>query len=91
VDPRLANVGQVTKALGKTIRAMADGSIDSQLGGRICSGLGIMRACLETLKLERLEARMDELADRVADRVARDRANAARDRKYTHEDARLSN
>ena len=91
MDPRLANVGQVTKALGKTIRAMADGSIDSQLGGRICSGLGIMRACLETLKLERLEARMDELADRVADRVARDRANAARDRKYTHEDARLSN
>jgi hypothetical protein len=91
VDPRLANVGQVTKALGKTIRAMADDSIDSQLGGRICSGLGIMRACLETLKLERLEARMDELADRVADRVARDRANAARDRKYTHEDARLSN
>ena len=104
---RLANLGQVIKALGKTIRAMADGSIDSQVGGRICNGLGIMRACLEvglrlgwspprggartssaqprrpylqrpghglgimrayleTLKLEQLEARMDEIADRVA-------------------------
>jgi L-rhamnose isomerase len=30
---------------------MADGSIDSQVGARICSGLGIMRACLETQKL----------------------------------------
>jgi hypothetical protein len=32
-----------------------------------------MRACLETQKLEQLEARMDE----IADRVARDRTNAA--------------
>ena len=70
---RLANLGQVIKALGKTIRAMADGSIDSQVGGRICNGLGIMRACLEAQELERLEARMDE----IADRVARDRTNAA--------------
>ena len=62
---RLANLGQVIKALGKTIRAMANGSIDSQVGGRICNGLGIMRACLETQKLEQLEARMDEIADRV--------------------------
>jgi hypothetical protein len=45
---------------------MANGSIDSQVGGRICNGLGIMRACLETQKLEQLEARMDEIADRVA-------------------------
>jgi hypothetical protein len=58
---RLANLGQVIKALGKTIRAMADGSIDSQVGARICNGLGIMRACLETQKLEQLEARMDEI------------------------------
>jgi hypothetical protein len=35
-----------------------------------------MRACLETQKLEQLEARMDE----IADRVARDRTNAARER-----------
>jgi hypothetical protein len=42
----------------------------------ICNGLGIRRACLETQKLEQLEARMDE----IADRVARDRTNAARER-----------
>jgi hypothetical protein len=40
-----------------TIRAMADGTLDSQVGARICNGLGIMRACLETQKLEQLEAR----------------------------------
>jgi hypothetical protein len=52
---------------------MADGTLDSQVGARICNGLGIMRACLKTQKLEQLEARMDE----IADRVARDRTNAA--------------
>jgi hypothetical protein len=84
---RLANLGQVIKALGKTIRAMADGSIDSQVGARICNGLGIMRACLETQKLEQLEARMDE----IADRVAHERTSAARARTSTHEAQRLSN
>ena len=83
---RLANLGQVIKALGKTIRAMADGSIDSQVGARICNGLGIMRACLETQKLEQLEARMDE----IADRVAHERTGAARERTSTHEAQRLS-
>jgi len=63
--------------------AMADGTLDSQVGARICNGLGIMRACLETQKLEQLEPRMDE----IADRVARDRTNAAH-KEYTHEDAR---
>jgi hypothetical protein len=62
---RLATLGQVIKALGKTIRAMSDGSLDSQVGARICNGLGIMRACFETQKLEQLESRMDEIADRV--------------------------
>jgi hypothetical protein len=73
----LGNLNQVIKALGKTIRAMSDGSIDSQVGGRICNGLGIMRACLETQKLEQLESRMDEIADRV-------------DRTSTHEAQRHS-
>jgi hypothetical protein len=82
----LGTITQVIKALGKTIRAMADGSIDSQVGARICNGLGIMRACLETQKLEQLEARMDE----IADRVARDRTNAARERTSTHEAQRPS-
>jgi hypothetical protein len=62
----LGNLNQVTKGLAKTIRAMADGTLDSQVGGRICNGLGIMRACLETQKLEQLKSRMDEIADRVA-------------------------
>jgi hypothetical protein len=78
---RLATFGQVIKALGKTIRAMSDGSLDSQVGARICNGLGIMRACFETQKLEQLESRMDE----IADRVARDRTNAARERTSTDE------
>ena len=78
--------GQVTKGPAKTIRAMADGTLDSQVGARICNGLGIMRACLETQKLEQLEARMDE----VADRVARDRTNAARERTSIHEAQRPS-
>jgi hypothetical protein len=46
----------------------------------------IMRACLETQKLEQLEARMDE----IADRIARDRTNAARERTSTHEAQRSS-
>ena len=83
----LANLNQVTKGLAKTIRAMADGTLDSQAGARICNCLGIMRACLETQKLEQLEARMEQ----IADRVARVRTNAAHDRTSTHEDARLSN
>jgi hypothetical protein len=62
----LGSLNQVTKALAKTIRAMAEGSLDSQVGARICNGLGIMRACLETQKLEQLETRMDEITDRVA-------------------------
>ena len=61
----LASLNQVTKGLAKTIRAMANGTLDSQVGARICNGLGIMRACLETQKLEQLEARMDEIADPI--------------------------
>ena len=83
----LGSLNQVTKGVATTIRAMADGTLDSQVGARICNGLGIMRACLETQKLEQLEARMDE----IADRVARNRTNASRERTGTHEAQRLSN
>jgi hypothetical protein len=62
-----------------SIAGRREDDIDSQVGARICNGLGIMRACLETQKLEQLEARMDE----IADRVARDRTNAARERTIT--------
>jgi hypothetical protein len=47
-----------TKGLAKTIRAMADGTLDSQVGARICNGLGIMRTCLETATLERIDDRL---------------------------------
>jgi hypothetical protein len=50
----LGNLNQVIIALGKTIRAMADGNLDSQVGSRICNGPGIMRQCLETQALDRL-------------------------------------
>jgi hypothetical protein len=83
----LGSLNQVTKGLAKTIRAMADGTLDSQVGARICNGLGIMRACLETQKLEQLEARMDE----IAHRLARDRTNVGRERTSTDEAQRLTN
>jgi hypothetical protein len=54
---------RISSSLGKTIRAMADGSLDSQRGARICNGLGIMRACFETQKLERIEERLTALED----------------------------
>ena len=81
----LGNLNQVTKGLAKTIRAMADGTLESQVGARICNGLGIMRACLETQKLEQLEARMDEIGTRVA------RERTKRETDQHHEAQRLSN
>jgi hypothetical protein len=65
----LGSLNQVTKGLAKTIRAMADGSLDSQIGARICNGLGIMRMCLETQKLEQLEVRMGEISRIVGART----------------------
>ena len=82
----LGSLNQVTKGLAKTIRAMADGTLDSQVGARICNGLGIMRACLETQKLEQLQARMDE----ISHRVARHRTNGA-DRGVIYEAQRPPN
>jgi hypothetical protein len=57
----LGTLNQVIVALGKTIRAMADGGLDSQVGSRICNGLGIMRQCLETRSLDQLGERLDQL------------------------------
>ena len=65
----LGSLNQVTKGLAKTIRAMADGTLDTQIGARICNGLGIMRACLETQKLEQLEVRMGEISRIVGART----------------------
>jgi hypothetical protein len=57
----LGTLNQVIKALGRTIRAMADDTISSEKGARICNGLGILRQCLETQKLEELGGRLDRL------------------------------
>jgi len=66
----LGNLNQVIKALSKTIRAMADNSIESDKGARICNGLGILRQCLETKKLEELGDRLNKLElDPVATRA----------------------
>jgi hypothetical protein len=75
----LGNLNQVIVALGKTIRAMADGTIDSQVGARICNGLGIMRACLETQVMQRIEERMDEIADRAVANAADRRSDQSQD------------
>ena len=64
----LGSLNQVIKALGKVIRAMAADEIDSQKGARICNGLGIMRTCLETETLQRLQERLDDLQGEVAQR-----------------------
>ncbi len=56
----LGTLNQVIKGLGKVIRAMADGTIDTADGARICAGLGIMRACLETAKIDDLADRLDK-------------------------------
>jgi hypothetical protein len=57
----LGTLNQVIKALGKTLRAMADDTIDSQKGARICNGLGILRQCVETAMLDELERRLDDI------------------------------
>jgi hypothetical protein len=57
----LANLNQVIKALGKTIRAMSNGTLDSADGARICNGLGILRTAIETRKLQELDDRMAEI------------------------------
>ena len=76
----LGTLNQVVKALGKTIRAMADDTISSEKGARICNGLGILRQCLETQKLEDLGDRLDRIEG------IGHGANTARDREaaYRH-------
>jgi hypothetical protein len=67
----LGTINQVIKALGKTIRAMADDTVSSEKGARICNGLGILRQCLETQKLDELGDRLNRLegSDHGADRA----------------------
>jgi hypothetical protein len=46
------------------------GSLDSQAGAQICNGLGIMRACLELQKLERLAQKLERLESPAIDAIA---------------------
>jgi hypothetical protein len=80
----LGTLNQVIVALGKTIRAMADGSIDSQVGSRICNGLGIMRQCLETRSLDQLGERLDQLENPRGERVSYGSAKHAQPHHVAH-------
>jgi hypothetical protein len=46
---------------GQKLQRKPSGFVDSQVGWRICNGLGIMRQCLETQTLDRLGERLDQL------------------------------
>jgi hypothetical protein len=58
---RIGSLNQGLTALSRVIRATADGTIDSQLGSRLANMLGIHRQYLETMTLEKLNARLSEL------------------------------
>src|SRR6476619_8131897 len=83
----LGTLNQIIVALGKSIRAMADGTLDSQGGARICNGLGIMRACLETQKLEQLEERVEKIIDHVPKRIT----HTEEDERYPFSQKQLEN
>ena len=58
----MATLNQILKAGSKTLRAMADGSLDSQLGARIMNGLQIQRGALELRELIELRRKLDSLS-----------------------------
>jgi hypothetical protein len=80
----LGTLNQVIVALGKTIRAMADGSVDSQVGSRICNALGIMRQCLETRSLDQLGERLDQLENTRGEGVSYGTAKHAQPHHVAH-------
>jgi hypothetical protein len=57
----LNNLGGVIRALGKVIRGMANDTIESQKGARICNGLGILRMAMETKTVEEIGERITQL------------------------------
>jgi hypothetical protein len=63
----LGSLNQLLKAGSKTLRAMASGEIDSQLGARIMNGIGIMRSICETSQLAVIEQKLDTLASAAAE------------------------
>jgi hypothetical protein len=63
---QLSTLGQVIRALGKTVRAMASGAISTQDGVCICHSLGILRTCFETRDLEVIRQKMEEVSAHAA-------------------------
>src|SRR4051794_33928993 len=63
----LGSLNQLLKAGSKTLRAMASGEIDSQLGARIMNGIGIMRSICETSQLAAIESKLDTLASAASE------------------------
>ena len=57
----LKTLHQVLKANGKTIRAMANGTLKTEDGSRIANALSIQRQIIESQVLQRLEQRMTEM------------------------------
>jgi hypothetical protein len=57
----LGTLNQLLTAGSRTLRAMADGSLDGQLGARLMNGLGIQRSILELQSLMRIEAKLDAM------------------------------
>jgi hypothetical protein len=55
---KLANLGQILAAGSKVLRAMADGSIDRQLGASLMAGLHVQRGILELQAITKLEAKL---------------------------------
>ena len=66
----LKTLHQVLKANGKTIRAMANGTLKTEDGSRIANALSIQRQIIEFQVLQRIETKMGELADKAVSDAA---------------------
>jgi hypothetical protein len=66
---RLANIGMVCRQLARVLKAMASGEIDATLGSRLCNGLGILRAAMESgmvaQEIALLQQKLDTLTEYV--------------------------
>lgn len=66
----LKTLHQVLKANGKTIRAMANGTLKTEDGSRIANALSIQRQIIESQAVNHIEKRLRELTDQAAEEAA---------------------
>ena len=66
----LKTLHQVLKANGKTIRAMANGTLKTEDGSRIANALSIQRQIIESQAVDHIEKRLRELTDQAASDAA---------------------